>query len=456
MPMHNLQALVVDDSKVGRLTMMKKLEAMGLKVELAESGQQAFEYLARQHPDLIFMDHMMPEMDGFEVTRRIKADPATHEIPVIIISGNDEAEFIAEARAAGAIDAIAKPPATEVLETLLASLEKLGTAAPKPATVVPAPAPAVDMAEVQALVERLLGAAMTPLRAEVMAELADRFDAVSDNQRKTQAEWSARLDQQADSVAGIRHSVAAVEALGNRVQGMEQRLLPLEAEAGRVQPDFNGLQADIDQRIAAGLAGLQARAEGWIPQLDSMRQGLQVMQAGVDAQAVQVEQKASAWSGLLETFAEELARISKDMQSLRTAQVEWERRMEQRIAQIQEAAGEAATSVRRHEATPVRDDGEKVTDEALKAIQTELGELRERLSDARMQTLVADILDNPKPDDTEAPCVVESHDLPPQAFNHALQAEVDRLKAKVKRLGVMTAIGGALLLTAIGMALFGG
>ena len=82
--MQNLLALVVDDSKVGRLTMMKKLEAMGLKVELAESGPQALDYLSRQHPDLIFMDHMMPEMDGFEVTRRLKADPATREIPVII------------------------------------------------------------------------------------------------------------------------------------------------------------------------------------------------------------------------------------------------------------------------------------------------------------------------------------------------------------------------------------
>ena len=454
MPMHNLQALVVDDSKVGRLTMMKKLEAMGLKVELAESGQQAFEYLARQHPDLIFMDHMMPEMDGFEVTRRIKADPATREIPVIIISGNDEAEFIAEARAAGAIDAIAKPPATEVLETLLTSLEKLTAAAPKPATVVPAPAPAVDMAELQALVERLLGAAMTPLRAEVMAELADRLDAASDNQHKTQAEWSARLEQQAAAMAGITHSVAATDMLVNRVLSVEQRLLPLEAEAGRAQPDFNGLQADIDQRIATGLAELQARAEGWKPQLDSMRQGLQLMQDGVDAQAVQVEQKTTAWSGLLETFAEELARISQDMQSLRSAQAEWERRMEHRFAQILEATSEEAARAPRHTLDPVPDNAEQIAGDPFKAIQAELGELRERLSENHLQMLVAEMLDSPR-HDTEAPCVVEAP-IPQPTVNPALQAEVTRLQAKVKRLGMMTAMGGAILLAAIGMAVFGG
>ena len=85
--MHDLRALVVDDSKVGRLTMLKKLEAIGVKVDLTESGQQALDYLAQNQPDLIFMDHMMPDMDGFEVTRGIKAAPATRNIPVFIVTG---------------------------------------------------------------------------------------------------------------------------------------------------------------------------------------------------------------------------------------------------------------------------------------------------------------------------------------------------------------------------------
>jgi len=73
--MRNMKALVVDDSKVGRLTMQKKLEAFGVGVDLAESGLEALNYLEHHRPDVIFMDHVMPELDGFEATRRIKAAP---------------------------------------------------------------------------------------------------------------------------------------------------------------------------------------------------------------------------------------------------------------------------------------------------------------------------------------------------------------------------------------------
>ncbi len=219
--MHDLRALVVDDSKVGRLTMLKKLEAMGVKVDLAESGRQALDYLARQRPDVIFMDHMMPDMDGFEVTRRIKASPATRDIPVIVVSGNEDEAFFRDARASGASDAIAKPPANEVLETLLASLprrvvEAPAEPAPQPKGVEATPAPSVDMAEVRALVERLIGTAVAQLRDDFMAEL--------------------------------RRGAADVETLGNRLQAMQQR-------------------------AAAGMAEFQARVEGLAPESESLRQG---------------------------------------------------------------------------------------------------------------------------------------------------------------------------------------
>jgi CheY-like chemotaxis protein len=412
--MHDLRALVVDDSKVGRLTMLKKLEAMGVKVDLAESGQQALDYLARHRSDVIFMDHMMPDMDGFEVTRRIKASPATRDIPVIVVSGNEDEAFFREARAAGAIDAIAKPPANEVLETLLASLPKRVAEA----AVEPAPAPSVDMAEVRALVERLVGAAVAPLRDGFMAE--------------------------------FRRGALDAEALANRLQSLEQRLVPLEAEASRPPPDFDALRVDMEQRVAAGLAELQARAEGLASRLESLRQGFQDLQAGVDDHVARAEQRAGGWDGRLDTFAGDLGRVAQDVQSLRSAQAEMEKRMEQRIGQMGDEVGAV-----RQAAIPVREEVGEAASGALQAIQAELGELRERLGETRLREMVAETMGSLQPT-MAARQLVEEREPPQPTVDEALQAEVDKLKDKVKSLATMTAIGGAVLLAVIGVVLLWG
>lgn len=448
MPMQNLLALVVDDSKVGRLTMMKKLEAMGLKVELAESGQQAFEYLARQRPDLIFMDHMMPEMDGFEVTRRLKALPATRDIPVIIISGNDEDTFIEEARAAGALDAIAKPPATEVLETLLASLPKASAQAPMPATAESAQVPVADMAELQALVERLLGKAMVPMREGLMAELEQRLSLASDNQCKSQAEWNAKLDQQAEVLVGLGNRLEALESLRDHVQSVEQRLLPLEVEASRPQPDFNALQVDINQRIAAGLTGQETRIDALVPQLESLHQAVHAVQTSAEQHAADANQSTAAWNSRLDAFMADLARVSLQLESVQSTQAEHQQHLEQRLAQVQEA---------RIAPQPVAESALESMGEAtnaqLQALQTELDGLRDCLSESRLQQLVAVSVANlPPAVETERVAV----ELPLVTVGESSNTELDQLKAKVKTLTLATAVGGALLLVAVGFAVFGG
>jgi len=438
--MQDMRALVVDDSKVGRLTMMKKLEAIGVKVDLAESGQHALDYLAQHRPDMIFMDHMMPEMDGFEVTRRIKASPATRDIPVIVVSGNDEASFLQEARAAGAIDAITKPPATGVLENLLASLPKLSAEAPatvlapvvaeapQPAVIEPATAPSIDMAEVHALLERLVGAAVAPLHDDFMAEIGQYLEVESGNQRKKLAEWGERLNQQAATMEELRRGAADAETLGNRLQALEQRLLPLEAEAARPQPDLHTLQSEIVQRFVARLAESDARVDAIAPELESLRRGIHDVQARLDQHAAQAEQ------------------------SMRSTQAEYEQRIDQSIAQLRETLG-AAQQVAAVPEVVV----EAVASEAsadIQAMQAELDALRDRLSESRLQQLVAETIGNLQPA-AEAQRVVVEPAVPPVASEN-LQAELAQLRNKVKTLTLATAVGGALLLAAIGIAVFGG
>jgi CheY-like chemotaxis protein len=267
-----LHALVVDDSKVGRLTMQKRLEAAGMQVDMTESGQQALDYLAHRRPDLIFMDHMMPDMDGFEVTRRIKATPGIQDIPVIIASGNDEPEFVEQARAAGAVDAIAKPPPPGVLEALLARLPSAVTTA---APAVPAAAPAavpMDQAAVQAVVERLLGSSLAPLRERLLAELDERIGSRLAAQQQTIEQWvrveSQHLDAAAAEMAALRHAVAEAGAGAQRLaalgQDMERRLTALETASPAV-PEADGLHGYMQQFLTAGIdqlhGGLRADLE---------------------------------------------------------------------------------------------------------------------------------------------------------------------------------------------------
>nr|MDQ2697014.1 response regulator [Pseudomonadota bacterium] len=77
-------ALVVDDSRVARLTLSKLLKERGIDVTQAGSAREALEHLKHHRPDVVFMDFMMPDMDGLEATRHISENPVTAQIPVII------------------------------------------------------------------------------------------------------------------------------------------------------------------------------------------------------------------------------------------------------------------------------------------------------------------------------------------------------------------------------------
>ena len=78
------RALVVDDSKSARAFLGRVLQRYSLEVEGVESAEQAMEYLAHHRPDVIFMDHLMPGMDGFQAVQAIKNDPRTATIPIMM------------------------------------------------------------------------------------------------------------------------------------------------------------------------------------------------------------------------------------------------------------------------------------------------------------------------------------------------------------------------------------
>ncbi len=101
--------MVVDDNQDLVETVRIMLESKGFAVRCAYDGPQAFDVLRKQWPDLILLDIMMPMMDGFEVLTRLKCNPATASIPVILLTAKRQPEDVIEGYKRGAEIYIKKP-----------------------------------------------------------------------------------------------------------------------------------------------------------------------------------------------------------------------------------------------------------------------------------------------------------------------------------------------------------
>ncbi|WP_321489763.1 PleD family two-component system response regulator [uncultured Hyphomonas sp.] len=101
--------LVVDDIEANRRLLQAKLEAQYYTVIQAENGPQALEVARKELPDIILLDVMMPGMDGYEVCRRLKEDPATEYIPVVMVTALSDTEDRVRGLEAGAEDFLTKP-----------------------------------------------------------------------------------------------------------------------------------------------------------------------------------------------------------------------------------------------------------------------------------------------------------------------------------------------------------
>ena len=114
--------LVVDDSPMIRRIVSQILTECDHRVLLAEDGQVGYELAKDNLPDLVIMDIEMPVMDGIEATSRIKSDPATTNIPVLIFTSLGSEEDIQHAKDAGGQGFLNKPICKEELE---AAIEKI-------------------------------------------------------------------------------------------------------------------------------------------------------------------------------------------------------------------------------------------------------------------------------------------------------------------------------------------
>jgi CheY-like chemotaxis protein len=102
------RALIVDDSRSARVILSRMLEGYGLETDSSESAEQALEFLRQARPDVIFMDHLMPGMDGFQAIQAIKGNPDTATIPVVMYTSQEGELYVSQARALGAVGVLPK------------------------------------------------------------------------------------------------------------------------------------------------------------------------------------------------------------------------------------------------------------------------------------------------------------------------------------------------------------
>ena len=114
--------LVADDSPSTREVLQMSLETLGYEVLIAEDGDQALQRIYRDTPDLLILDVMMPKQNGFQICRKVKADPDRSATPVILLTAKTQREDVYWGKDCGADEYVTKPFSAKELE---GTIEKL-------------------------------------------------------------------------------------------------------------------------------------------------------------------------------------------------------------------------------------------------------------------------------------------------------------------------------------------
>ena len=172
------RALVVDDSRIARHVLSGMLDRHGFDVETVDSAEAGLNRLSESLPHVVFMDHLLPGMQGLEAVRKLRARPEAVDTRIVMYTSQDGDLFADVARAAGADDVFVKTADNTALDEILARLNLLPSAAMAPRerdNVVPLPrhGEALDRtASLEALLEPILDRHREKLRQDLLSEFA--------------------------------------------------------------------------------------------------------------------------------------------------------------------------------------------------------------------------------------------------------------------------------------------
>lgn len=261
-------ALVVDDSRSARYILQRLLERRHIHVDVADSAQQAFDYLRSHRPDVVFMDDMMPGMDGQEAIDRLGTDPHTAGIPIVMYTGREYATDVSLPPRRGVVGVLSKPFTQADVNALLARLGGTAPPRPEPARLVrvseppqhayaeTAPASAERTPPRMQSLDRLRSQLAEELKAEARLAVEQLLGEELESRVDAQIERHARVWQQALEQTRREHARALSQLLEERLprqlELLEQRL---EARVQALVEERQSLHAaGLEQRQAASTA----------------------------------------------------------------------------------------------------------------------------------------------------------------------------------------------------------
>lgn len=264
--MGKLSALVVDDSKSARFFLRKALEEQDVNVDLVESGFDALSRVKQQRPDIVFMDHQMPEMDGLETTERLKQDPSTTAIPVVMCTSTDDAEFLRRVDEVGAMGILPKPPSADGLRGVLNQVSEGIAATQSQAAAMHAMRVELEgglkseMDTRLAALQEKLGEDLLNAQADAVkqpiAELEQRLTehlSAQINDRMSSLRGDIPVPDEGQIAATVSANILGGEGLSTKIQELlGARISSLESTQGDVtNASISTAVADLEERVVS-------------------------------------------------------------------------------------------------------------------------------------------------------------------------------------------------------------
>ena len=288
--MSSKRALVVDDSKSARAFLSRILERHEITVDAAESAEAAIDYLTRMRPDVIFMDHMMPGMDGFQAVQSIKNNPRTAAIPILMYTSQEGDLYLGQARALGAEGVLPKQIKQADVTKMLYQLRLVSDRRTREQTTFTDSGEAPDLVpanESAIVVELPPVAAVMNTEASAAATADQQFAQLLP---KMSLEIRAALDSSLQKeIAALRGFIGTtLDSHAERLQGDLATLLPAtrtpELDLPTVMPERRAWGAIAGWLLALiGIAG--ASIMGWL----WWNQGSEIAALNTDLKAAYAE-----------------------------------------------------------------------------------------------------------------------------------------------------------------------